>query len=297
MRHRHTFTRGSQFRLLALGMAFVAVSTLRPALGSPGDIFSTAAPVMGSDPPKADALQNGDESVATQTGAMQYSYPIKVPPGRQGQQPHLALTYSSQAPIYGTIAAGWSLSIPEIRDDTSKGRLRTYSPGVVNTFVSSLAGGRRLVKEATDATATGVLETYRAQGDSSYARYQRMAPGQPFRWRVLTPDGTTYHFGGVNSASCANIGDGNAPLTDTIDSFGNMVSYVWVPATGTTPYQANECDIGAIYYGENDGAGLGVYGRVFFNYIDPGYPFTGWTMQRRSRMESCDRVALREWRS
>ena len=82
-------------------MAFAAVSSLRPALGSPGDIFSTTAPVMGSDPPKADALQDGDESVSTQTGAMQYSYAIKVPPGRQGAQPHLALSYSSQAPIYG----------------------------------------------------------------------------------------------------------------------------------------------------------------------------------------------------
>jgi len=29
----------------------------------------------------------------------------------------------------------------------------------------------------------------------------------------------------------------------------------------------------------------------------PPYPFTGWTTQRRSVTESCDRVAQREWRS
>ena len=126
-RHRSAFARGlvwllSTIALLQLGLG--------PALGAPGDIFSIPAPVIGSDPPKASDITDGDASVSTQTGALQYSYPIQVPPGRNGMVPHLALSYSSQAPIYGGIAAGWSLSIPEIREDTSQGRLRTHSPEV-----------------------------------------------------------------------------------------------------------------------------------------------------------------------
>jgi hypothetical protein len=86
-----------------------------------------AAPAIGSDPPKAADVRTGDASVSTQTGALQYSYPIKVPPGRHGVAPSLALTYSSQAPTYGGIAAGWSLPIGLIRDDTSRAWLPTRS--------------------------------------------------------------------------------------------------------------------------------------------------------------------------
>jgi hypothetical protein len=148
--------------------------------------------VIGSDPPKASDIMDGDASVSTQTGALQYSYPIRVPPGRNGMVPHLALSYSSQAPIYGGIAAGWSLSIPEIREDTSQGRLRTNSPEVESTqadpraddrFVSTLAGGRPLIP-VTEPTSSGVYKTYRAQNDTSFMRYERMNPGQSFRWRV-----------------------------------------------------------------------------------------------------------------
>src|SRR5580704_1809670 len=110
-------------RLLALGMALHAIGAFQPAYADPGDIFAVAAPAVTADQPTPTPLMDGDESVATKTGAFQYSYPINVPPGRDGIQPHLALSYSSQAPIYGGIAAGWSLSLPIITLDTSSGRV------------------------------------------------------------------------------------------------------------------------------------------------------------------------------
>ena len=145
------FTRG-----LAALLAVLTTANLRPAHSAPGDIFSSPAPVLGADPPKAAELKTGDASVSTQTGALEYSYPIAVPPGRVGMAPTLGLSYSSQAPTYGGIAAGWSLPIPEIREDHSIGRLRFRAPEVEYTqtnvdaklddrFVSSMAGGRPLV--------------------------------------------------------------------------------------------------------------------------------------------------------
>ena len=56
-------------------------------------------------------------------------------------QPHLSLHYSSQAPIYGGLAAGWSLDIPTITLDTTHTALRQDVP----VFRSSLGGGSDLV--------------------------------------------------------------------------------------------------------------------------------------------------------
>jgi hypothetical protein len=156
---------------MAAVMIVISVLQFRPATGAPGDIFTIAAPTIGSDPPKAADVKDGDVSVATTTGALQYAYPIQVPPGRNGMAPDLALSYSSQAPTYGGVAAGWSLSVPIITEDQSQGRLRTRStmveelfltedPKKDDRFVSSLAGGRPLVPvtEPTGLTTGGLHE-------------------------------------------------------------------------------------------------------------------------------------------
>src|SRR5687768_13325957 len=105
-------TRRASLATQALAISLCALASV--SLGAPGDVLQTAAPVLGADPPKARAIADGDASVSTQTGALQYSFPIAgIPPGRQGMAPALSLNYSSQAPNYGGIAAGWTLPIPE----------------------------------------------------------------------------------------------------------------------------------------------------------------------------------------
>src|SRR5713226_1947534 len=49
------------------------------------------------------------EVVVTSDGALHYSIPIWVPPGRQGIQPSLSLTYHSRS-SNGQIGVGWSLA-------------------------------------------------------------------------------------------------------------------------------------------------------------------------------------------
>jgi hypothetical protein len=71
-------------------MAVAVVCQLRPAMGKPADIFAQPAPVIGSDPPQSRDLPDGDVSVATQTGSLNYSYPVKLPPGRNGMAPSLS---------------------------------------------------------------------------------------------------------------------------------------------------------------------------------------------------------------
>jgi hypothetical protein len=112
-------------RGVAAMVAMMSVLQMQMASGAPGDIFSLPAPTLGADPPKASDIKAGDASVSTQTGALQYSYAIQVPPGRNGMAPSLALSYSSQAPTYGGVASGWAMSIPSISEDQTHGRLAT----------------------------------------------------------------------------------------------------------------------------------------------------------------------------
>jgi RHS repeat-associated protein len=254
-------------RALCAVMAATLLLFTRPSQAAPADVFSIAAPTLGSQLPKSEAIEQTSASVSTQTGAFKYGYPIEVPPGRNGAEPHLSLAYSSQAAIYGGIGAGWTLDIPIVREDTSLGRLKTHyalaSGGDARSddrFYSSMAGDRPLVAVTEPSTtAPSVYATYRAQNDSRYTRYERMESAYPFRWRALGTDGTIYIFGG-SSANCPGVvSDGYAPLTQTSDGFGNTVDYYYSMANG-------ECRISNINYGANVAAGIVDYATVSFSW-------------------------------
>ncbi len=244
-------------------MAVVTGLTLGPAHAAPADIFSMPAPVLGAEISKASSVKTGDASVSTQTGAMTYAYPVAVPPGRNGMAPQLSLNYSSHAAIYAGIAAGWSLDVPTILEDHSYGRLRTRSPEVEqqqqqgldpladDKFVSSLAGGRPLVSTA-EPTDAGVYAVYRAQNDTSYARYERMHVGQGYYWRVRRTDGTVMRFGETaQTTGCSSVSAQNAPLTTMSDPFGNEVRFAYVQGL-----QVGECRLDNITWGYNASAGI-----------------------------------------
>ena len=250
-------------RVLCVVMALVTFASSIPAWGDPGDIFMISAPVIGAEAPKATPLADGDTSVSEQTGAFQYSYPITVPPGRHGMQPHLALHYSSQTPIYGGLAAGWSLSLPLITLDTSEGRLAaTAFQPPRKTYTSSMAGGRPLVP-VQETTSSDVSATYRAQNDASFVRYERMAAGSGFAWRAYALDGTISYFGDTDLAGACGtmISDEYAPLTRVSDAFGNLVEYRYTPGV------AGECQIIQITWGQNVGDdSVGPFASVTFLY-------------------------------
>ena len=280
---KHSSWRIAFIRGVAALLVMVTVLGGR-SMGSPSDVFSSPAPVVGSDPPKAAELRTGDASVSTQTGQLSYAYPIQVPPGRGGMVPHIALNYSSQAPIYGTIASGWSLSLPAILEDSSQGRLRTRSPEVEtqqgvatapddDRFISTMAGGRPLIK-VTEPSSAGVGWTYRAQNDSSYTRYEKMNPvstppaaGQ-FQWRAYTTAGVVMKFGETDHmGGCPYLGPGYAPLTSEIDPFGNLVIYDYGWAVSG---DIGDCAIKQITWGMNAPAGIPLpLAKVAFGWTIP----------------------------
>jgi RHS repeat-associated protein len=250
---------------LALATALSIVGRLPFAAAEPGDVFVVAAPAVTDAPPKAADISVGDASVSTQTGALNYGYPLKVPPGRQGMQPSLALSYSSQAPIYGGVAAGWALSgIPMIELDTSEGRIAPLEP----KWISSLSGGRQLVRVTEPGTGTA---QYRAQNDASWIRYEQVDHrNSPFYWRAMAPDGTTYFFGhtDAHTSGCVNVSLDYAPLTQTVDKFGNTIDYIYEPGFQDVSGTSHECRIAAITWGQNGGTNpaLAYFAAIKFNY-------------------------------
>ncbi len=257
-RHRHAT------RLLALAMALTLVHAL-PTSAAPADSQTSPAPALGSDPPKAEAIADGDANVSTQTGAFSYTYPITAPSGRLDMAPSLSLSYSSQGAIYGGLAAGWSLSVPEIKVDTGCGASQypvvsieeaDPPPPELTCFVSTLAGGRELVK-VTEPASADVLLSYRAQGDASFARYQRLLPGpggETGGWRVLETSGTIHYFEGPTES--------RMPLTRSIDAFGNEVEYRWTFHTDLDGKGGNEYLLGGIDYTSNKGQNVRAHARV-----------------------------------
>jgi RHS repeat-associated protein len=119
------------------------------------------------------------------SGALLYSYPIEVPPGRSGLQPDLALRYSSQANrISGAFGQGWDIGIPAIERTSKQGVDHLYANP---TFVSSLSG--ELVM-----SASGTYVSRFENGDFLSSTFDGTS------WTVKDKKGTTYLFGSASSS-------------------------------------------------------------------------------------------------
>jgi len=81
---------------IVTGLAALAIAA--PLLAAPADVFESPGAIAEGKAPDTLSIDAGDGSV-----------------------PSLALRYSSQQPLSGGVAAGWSLSIPTISQDYSTG--------------------------------------------------------------------------------------------------------------------------------------------------------------------------------
>jgi hypothetical protein len=209
----------SRARLLAAAAAAATALLADPHLGSAAtsDPFTGSLPAYDMAAPTGRDLSGGTGNASGLRGAASYSYPIAVPPGRLGVQPNVALSYSSAAPLYGNLAAGWSLGIPMIEVDTSAGtNVERY-----------LVNGRRLIRAQLDTTlyyidlGGGVFTTraFRAELDASMTRYgfYDAGPGGRRVWVAKSPDGRTRYFEQTDGQRWA--------LTRERDSFGNTITY------------------------------------------------------------------------
>lgn len=263
--------------ILIIGMA----AEQQPGYAAPGNVFLTATPAQA---PSADDQRISEEASheVDESGAAHYTLPITVPPGRQGLQPKLALTYSSRNPVRGGIAAGWALAIPRIELDTSQGLLAglpadpTEPRKKPEIFYRSSLSGSRLVR--VPESAMDNTEAYRAEFDTTYARYERIkeADGRTRMWRMRTTDGRTWYFGDTpraNEFGSATVA-GRSFLSRIVDKFGNSMEYSYMTESGLGPVRHSfiggraDTYLTMIEWGRNDSAGLQHHARARFEYAE-----------------------------
>ena len=188
--------------------------------------------------------------MSERTGAFSYQIPITVPPGRLGMSPSLGLSYSSDRPLVGGVAAGWSMGLPEITRDDSR---------ALESDATWMSPHGRLLQFAEPGT-NGSATHYRAWGDDSFTRYTRLADDL---WEARATSGIVNKFQRLAGVPV----DDRFVLVSSTDRFGNTVRYNWRRVTTAGGLAADQLD--TIEYTANDAAGLVAHARVTFVYGAP----------------------------
>ncbi len=162
---------------------------------------------------------------SSMTGAFIFSYPIAVPPGRNGMQPDLKLIYNSQSGSESNVFGyGWDINIPYIERINRKGINKLYTE---NYFNSSLSG--ELVKVSTSSSPE-----YGAKVESGdFLKYVYINESY---WLVTDKTGKTYKFG-ADTAARQNDPDNASStfkwmLEEVRDTNGNYIKYEYYKDSG-----------------------------------------------------------------
>ena len=178
---------------------------------------------------------------ARQTGDASVSYPLTLPPGRNGMTPQLGLIYSSEGGS-GWLGFGWSMNIPSISLDTRWG-----APVFSTEFETELylLNGQQLIgddkylphrhedescttslKLRQDGGSEGVRFYERKLGSFSNIRRYGTSP-MDYSWVVITADGSKQFYGGVGATLSGQNGIAQWFLKRVEDRYGNYVEYTY----------------------------------------------------------------------
>lgn len=200
------------------------------------------------------------------TGSLTTSIPIKVPPGRKGLTPQLALRYSSAAGP-SSFGHGWDLPIGRIDRSTKWGVPRCTGPHT-DDFVLVLpsGGGSELIADPPGS------DVYRPRVEEAWV--EAVFDEGANRWTVRDASGLRYTFGDHSAARVATTPGGPAlaqqpdgsceltsswMLTGITDTNGNAIDIEWV-SSENVPLPSR------VLYGGND-HGIDHFYRVVFSYL------------------------------
>lgn len=173
------------------------------------------------------------------TGALSYDYPITVPPGRDGMQPDVHLSYNSQRVEHGSwLGAGWGVSVPYIERSSHRGVNHLYSEPY---FSSTLDG------ELVGSSSTGYAPKVENGDFMAYSLVDNT-------WTATDKQGRQYKFGVDTSSREADQNDGSRTsrwyLAETRDLNENYVKYEYQKDQG----RVYPLDIKYTGHGTTDGS-------------------------------------------
>ena len=193
----------------------------------------------------------------SQKGDANVSYPIKIPAGRKGMQPQIAIQYSNEGGN-GWLGQGWNITTPSISIDTRWGT-PLFDPDH-ETEIYTMNGEQLMYPKLNNVSGNNVdwmpnrhydesgttiayntsprsrlnpsvaIFTPRKQG--SFAKMERLgtSPGT-YHWKVTNTDGTINWYGGKSAVEPnAVLKNSNGDIVHwglymTEDVFGNNVLY------------------------------------------------------------------------
>lgn len=172
------------------------------------------------------------------TGTGNFSVPIALPPGRNGFQPTLNLSYSTGNGS-SAFGLGWSLAVPGISRKTAKG-LPKYDDAQ-DTFILSGAEDLVLIEQVPG------ISRYRPRTEGLFARIEHHYSTQHNFWKVWSKDGLVSFYGTERPIQAdagwqdpAAIAHPEDPtqifawkLSRTVDPFGNRIEYDYERDTRT----------------------------------------------------------------
>src|SRR3989344_3527684 len=161
----------------------------------------------------------------TESGALNYEYPISIPPGRNKLQPDLKLSYNNQmgedSNVFGY---GWSINIPYIERVNKKGTDNLYSTTTPIYFASSLTG------ELATTTSTSTFVSRVDNGDFLSYTFSNDS------WTFTDKNGVNYKFGNATSTRQDNPGNSSQiyrwMLEEVRDTNNNYIKYQYYKDAG-----------------------------------------------------------------
>lgn len=224
-----------------------------------GIISVPESPVVNSFAPTSiSGLKGGDPTSGmqllappspNQKGDAAMSYPVIIPAGTNGMQPHLAITYNSSKGN-GWMGEGWDISgISGITLDTRWG-----TPTFENGYESEiyLLDGEMLIYEGdylphrhistpgsmdiTRQPRTAGKKNFYLRKNNNFTRIERYGSSpSTYTWVVTTTDGTKKYYGGnengVNDNAVVKANSGGIVqwgITKEIDTHNNNIKYTYL---------------------------------------------------------------------
>lgn len=206
------------------------------------------------------------------SGAMSYSVPIEVPPGRQGAQPEIAIAYNSLGGN-GVMGMGWGIS--GLSSLARVPRSRYYDNQVHGVNLSKadafVLDGARLIKLSETSTEI------RYETEQGLVKATAFLNGAVIRYfEVSYPNGNKAIFGNTTNT----VNRLSYPITSLTDLQGNTITYTYVLSN-------NEYYISSIAY---------TYSSIEFSYTttrpDPVIAFNGGLNTTNNRL--LQRISCRE---